>query len=355
MFEQIFTSCKFNLPLDEDEYENDASLFKEEAKNSSQFPIANYAQPDYFFESFNLKSENRCENFYELLQAERKKYEEEKKDKSKSQKISEPEEIEIFEKEVEIFIPNESEDKGEIEKEEKNEQHEQPVKNKSKKNSPPIFHTFKLPRKVKRKGNNFTKKKRGRKSLNENKVKIHDKMSRDNILRKVQIDYLTFLIKFLNVIIKRFDQTADLFFLPLDYKFKKTVNKDFLNDLTKSSIYSIVVTAKISKKFRNYNIDYNSQVMSLIDEKCPSLIEFMKNNFYLDFFRNVYYQKERSINLNKFGLDKIVLLPKNVKLFQDFALKTDFEYDNEDREKYLMKIKECIEKKFLKKPKFLCL
>ena len=66
--------------------------------------------------------------------------------------------------------------------------------------------------------NNILEKKRGRKTK-DIKIKIHDKYTIDNILRKIQVHYLNFLVEFINEILKYLGFKQRLF--SLDYNFKK--------------------------------------------------------------------------------------------------------------------------------------
>ena len=62
-------------------------------------------------------------------------------------------------------------------------------------------------------------KKRGRKTI-------------DNLLRKVQVHYLSFIIKFLNTILLILNK-KNIKFKKLDYKIKQNVKKDFVDNLKK--------------------------------------------------------------------------------------------------------------------------
>ena len=71
----------------------------------------------------------------------------------------------------------------------------------------------------KKKFNIWEKKKRGREIKgNKNKLKYHDKNSSDNLLRKIQVHYISFIISFINEILKNLDYNKRFF--KLDYKFK---------------------------------------------------------------------------------------------------------------------------------------
>ena len=54
--------------------------------------------------------------------------------------------------------------------------------------------------------------------------KIHDKHSMDNLLRKIQVHYLSFIISYINDILKNLNYNEQ--FLKIDYNYKKTINKE---------------------------------------------------------------------------------------------------------------------------------
>ena len=61
------------------------------------------------------------------------------------------------------------------------------------------------------------------------KVKVHNKYSKDNLLRKCQISYFNFMIDFLNIFIRSFNTKLRLNpkkkFIPSDYDIKKTIKR----------------------------------------------------------------------------------------------------------------------------------
>ena len=72
-------------------------------------------------------------------------------------------------------------------------------------------------------------KKRGRQTNLKKERKIHDKFSADNILRKIQVHFISFIVFFLNDILSSFGIRKK--FLKLDYEFKKDVNKQNFAEL----------------------------------------------------------------------------------------------------------------------------
>jgi hypothetical protein len=90
-------------------------------------------------------------------------------------------------------------------------------------------------------------KKRGRQTHLRKERKTHDKFSADNILRKIQVHFIFFIVLFLNDILRSFEIREK--FLKLDYKFKKDVNKQNYAELKNKNIGEII-SNKISTKYK---------------------------------------------------------------------------------------------------------
>ena len=176
------------------------------------------------------------------------------------------------------------------------------------------------------------KKKRGRGKANSDiSDKTHDKFAPDNLLRKIQVHYLTFIISFLNQILLLFKYHKK--FLKLDYEFKKNVNKKNVQELKEKKIIDIVCN-KISKKYRN--VEYsNSSICEQIKDN-EVLNKILSEN-YLSLFKKIYYKSSRIINLKEYGLDQNIVLSKEVKMFDDLLKSNDKEaFDDKDQyKKYL--------------------
>ena len=99
--------------------------------------------------------------------------------------------------------------------------------------------------------------KRGRvskRSIRKQISKIHDRNTIDNLLRKVQIHFLTFIIKFLNNVLMALNKKKK--FKKLDYKYKRNINKTFVNSLKGKNIGDII-SSKINEKYKKIDKDYN--------------------------------------------------------------------------------------------------
>ena len=180
--------------------------------------------------------------------------------------------------------------------------------------------------------------KRGRKSHKKNidaKKKSHDKNSPDNLLRKIQIHYLTFIISFMNEIFQFFNIKQRL--RNLDYKFKSNVNKKNVEYLKTANIRDIICH-EISAKYKRKKDINNKSVCDKIDNK---VLEKILAENYLILFRKFYYNECNIINLKEYGLDKNIILSDKVKLFKDFR----------ENNEYRIKIDEFVIKHFFS-PKF---
>ncbi len=189
----------------------------------------------------------------------------------------------------------------------------------------------------------LTKKRRGRQTSNKN-GKAHDKNSTDNLLRKIQVHYMTFIICFINEILNQLNYQQT--FLKLDYEYKKNVSKKF-SDLLKNKNLSDIICNKISNKYKKEDINKNKIIYEQIKDDLILKNLFKEN--YLEFFKNIYYKSVNKINLIKYGLNKEIILPKNkVKMFKDLI-----EEKTEEDEDYIKNLHLCVAQNYLPKNTFL--
>ena len=176
---------------------------------------------------------------------------------------------------------------------------------------------------------------RGRKKqiINNESLKVHDKFSTDNLLRKIQVHYISFITLFLNEVLEQlnFEQR----FFKLDYFFKKNVNMKFVESLKQKNLGEIICN-KISSKYKKDNENANIKIYEEI--KKNEIMNNILSENYLKFFKKIYYKSNRNINLKEYGLDKDIILSKKVKLFED--LLKDNNASDIDKE-YQNKINEC--------------
>ena len=179
-------------------------------------------------------------------------------------------------------------------------------------------------------------KKRGRKAKKESK-RQHNALDQDNIIRKIQVHFLSFIIYFCNDLIQTLlPNNKDLFFKNIQYELKKTVNHAYIEKLKSKKIGDILqLTA--SPKNKKFAGDINKRSF----EKICSINPFLKNFFemsYLDMFNNYYCQNEREIDIEGYK----VKLSQRTRLFIDLIGK------NQNSEE---KIKEIAEQYFINKKK----
>ena len=108
----------------------------------------------------------------------------------------------------------------------------------------------------------FLKKKRGKKSLfkKENSAKTHGSEDFDNIQRKIQVHFISFLISLANdLVIKFFGKKSKYHFKDVKYELKRIVNHKNVEYL-KQCKYSDIVQMKISPKNKRFNEDTNKKI-----------------------------------------------------------------------------------------------
>ena len=91
---------------------------------------------------------------------------------------------------------------------------------------------------------NLFHKKRGRKSTKKKPRHIHSAIDDDNILRKIQVHFLSFLVSFTNDYIDALSTNIEkkniIHFKHLDYKYKKIINHESIEKMKASNIGQIL-------------------------------------------------------------------------------------------------------------------
>ena len=163
---------------------------------------------------------------------------------------------------------------------------------------------------------NIMNKKRGRKTKNLNKCnKIHKASDDDNLLRKIQVHFLSFIINFTNDMLKTLVNDNNLLFKNLDYQIKKKVNKKFIEDL-KSKNISYILQLKISPKIKMHYEHENKKIYYKICNMYPFMTSFFEKS-YLSLFKEYYYNKNKMFILN----GQIIRLSNKTKTFNDLIIK----------------------------------
>ena len=171
---------------------------------------------------------------------------------------------------------------------------------------------------------------------------IHDKSSADNILRKIQIHYISFLIDYLNYLLECFGYEDK--FLDIEYQCKKDVSNKYITFLKGITIGELL-SKKRSSKFRTHNKEHNKNVYNKVINN--PVINKILSEKYITLFKDVYYKNETIINLKKYGSNKCISLNiKKVKMFEHLLEDTINEIEEKDEE-YIKKIIKIVKKKYL--------
>ena len=159
--------------------------------------------------------------------------------------------------------------------------------------------------------NEKNKKKRGRKSIIKS-LNVHNRMTPDNIIKKIKSILFKYIIEFLNKLLKKVSKKIKL--AKLDYKYiNKLKRKD---DLLLLKIKSKeLLSLNISPKYRSLKKDYNKKIIEQIENKNEFIINEDNNHFYdtLIFVLNLSFgdwldlftRKKNCEDLfNYYGIDK---------------------------------------------------
>ena len=173
--------------------------------------------------------------------------------------------------------------------------------------------------------NNFfnvtLKKKRGRMCAYNIKTKkpkrTHMASDYDNILRKVQVHYLSFLVNFMNEILSNFyPDDKELRFQNLSYDIKKNVRHSYVEEL-KSKKLSEILPLKASSKFKKHDLNtINKIIYNKICIINPVLKDFCQMTC-LEFFNEYYIKDKRKIELG----GKEINFSEKTKFFNDLVKK----------------------------------
>ena len=164
----------------------------------------------------------------------------------------------------------------------------------------------------------------------ENDRKKHTKDDYDNINRKIQVHFITFIIKLSNDIISQvFEKNKDFYFRNINYELKKCVNFEHMENLKNLSIKEILLFP-VSEKYKkgNENEIYNEIIYNNIINSAEWLSEFFNMN-YLNLFKKYYF------NINK-RLSQIIIKNNIIKLSKDTKSFYELYQENNDERKELL-------------------
>ena len=166
----------------------------------------------------------------------------------------------------------------------------------------------------------FTTKKRGRKPKNMDSIcsknkKEHAADEWDNVLRKIQVHFLNFIISFLNDIIYIHLNKKDKFFLKFSYSAKENIKFDYVEKLKKYNIKELIENLDVSSKYKSKKLEEteNINMRKLKDlSEYNWFNEFINKNI-LELFE-IYYNNKKPLESIYFNGKEIVNL-KEAKNF----------------------------------------
>ena len=172
------------------------------------------------------------------------------------------------------------------------------------------------------KGNGEEKKmvsKRRKRNENDNDNglrRIHTAADYDNILRKIQVHYLSFIINYTNDVIDTLfkDKTIPKF-QNLDYQIKKTVNRKSVEGLKSKNIGQIL-QLRVSPKMKKSDSSVNKVIFETVCNKYPSINDYM-NKSYISLFKEYYNNENKIFKVN----NQIIQLSERTKTFCDLTKK----------------------------------
>ena len=197
----------------------------------------------------------------------------------------------------------------------------------------------------------YLKKKRGRPIKipgKKSRKKAHDRKCPCNIRTKLTIAYFAFLIQFVNstieLVLCEENDVNDI----NQYKLKKinhskNISKKLIKDLKKQKIRQIISYEINSKNIKGEKNE-NEEICKKIIEKNKKLENILNQN-YMEFFKNIFYQSNREVNLKKYGINKKSFLNSNVVLYKDFInnIKNKENNGGDDLDEYLSLIAKGVE------------
>ena len=161
--------------------------------------------------------------------------------------------------------------------------------------------------------------------------KPHTKNCQDNVLRKLNVGYLQFIILFLNSIIQylNFKNNKEYLFKKLYYEYIKVIKKERILENLKKTIGQLIKEIPISTKYNlseDSEKDHNKKLVVYYSESSEIMKNVLNGNF-LSLFP-IYYNSKRKVNLSEFGKNEDLILSENVKLYKDLIEKGDNSKDD---------------------------
>jgi len=154
---------------------------------------------------------------------------------------------------------------------------------------------------------NDKKNKRGKQNKKNSKKPVHNSSQFDNLQRKIQVHFFTFVIDFCNDALKKEFEFANKSFKNINYDNKTTINFEYTFSLRKLCIKDLL-KMKISKKFKRIEITYNEDLLKNIESSSSWLTKLFQMN-YLELF-SYYYNSRKPLDKIVFENEEIILSKK---------------------------------------------
>ena len=171
-------------------------------------------------------------------------------------------------------------------------------------------------------------KKRGRIVKKNLPEKEHGKYDFDNVLTKIQVHFINFLINLANDAINtQFNSKYYIThkFKQINYKEKKNIRHNYIMDCFKKPIKNII-QLDITTKYKNFDSKYNKELYTQLTAQSGWLKDFLDLKF-IDVFSDYYYNlgkelksfnfKDKKVNISKSTKSFKYLLEKEVNLVQE--------------------------------------
>ena len=206
----------------------------------------------------------------------------------------------------------------------------------------------KIPKKINFK--TFLKKKRGKKAQFQNSSiskKCHSSEDFDNIQRKIQVHFISFLISLANDRLEQiFGKKSKYKFKDVKYELKRIVNHKNVEYLKRCK-YADIIQMKISPKNKKFSEDTNKNIYLEITQLSKELKNFFDKN-YLYIFQKYYLGLKPNEKEIIFEGEKIALSVKT-KGFYHLLEKNAFskKFNNIIKDVYFTDVNYLSDKKFM--------
>ena len=189
---------------------------------------------------------------------------------------------------------------------------------------------------------NFVLNDKKNKKKKMKRKKEHDKFEKDNVMRKINIHFISFIVKFVNYNIKKLLSNKHPLFTNLSYDFKKNINNNTFKELKSKTIGEILKNEGSSKNKRNmiYQKEENEKLFNSVHN---TVLKDLLDINYIQFFRQVYMQAPEK---NKLEVLKKYNIPKNVLFFDDF-IKSEVKKDKINGELYRERLESLSKSEFV--------